>query len=495
MKRIIIGVLLISCGVTWETFGQSSAQTPNKILTFEEAVKIALDNSVLLNQQKNNLELSQMQKNSSIASVGPTVSVNGQAYQVNGNSFNNQTGRLVNGVRDAVTGSLNASMNVFSGFYRINSIRQYANQLDAQSYLVNRTAQDVINTVSLQYMNVMLDVELLTIAKENFEALQKQLEQVKEKVALGAMSQVDEYNQEALTKGGELRMIQAEINLNNDKALLTQTLLIDPFELFDVEKPGWDVNLIGAEELDMRELTGRAKQFRGDYLRAVKTEEASKYSMRAAGSLGVPSLTAFANIGSAYNYQHGVPDSVQVYRTIIANDPSAASGYSLQQETLPGMYNNPESPRAFSDQFTKDNVYKSYGLQLTIPLFNGLQNRTTYVQQRVQYRNNQLTRKNLEYQIDNDVLRVIRNYEGAKKAYAITVDQLKAAEAAFQFETERYNLGVTNFVDYTNANRVFIQAQTDKAQAEFRLVFQKILLEYAVGTLKPEDISASQTSK
>jgi hypothetical protein len=34
---------------------------------------------------------------------------------------------------------------------------------------------------------------------------------------------------------------------------------------------------------------------------------------------------------------------------------------------------------------------------------------------------------------------------------------------------------------------VFVKAQTDKAQAEYRLMFQKVLVDYAVGTLKPED--------
>jgi outer membrane protein TolC len=71
----------------------------------------------------------------------------------------------------------------------------------------------------------------------------------------------------------------------------------------------------------------------------------------------------------------------------------------------------------------------------------------------------------------------------------VSLDQLKSAEIAFQYETERYNLGVTDFVTYLNANRVFVQSQTDKASAEYRLVFQKILLDYAAGTLKPEDIT------
>lgn len=445
----------------------SFAQGTTKILTFEEAVKIAMQNSVMLNQQKNNLEVSHIQKLSSIASVGPNVQLNGQAYQVNGNSFNNQTGRLINGVRDAIDGSVSANLNLFSGFYRINSIKQYASQLEAQSYFVNRTGQDVINTVSTQYLQVMLDVELLKIAKENFDALTKQLQQVKEHVIVGSRSPVDEYNQDALTKAAELRYVQAEINLNNDKSSVTQSLLIDPFEQFDVEKPNWEINALDSEKLDIHELATRAKQYRGDYLRAVKNESAAKYGMRAARGLMMPSITAFANYGSAYNFQHGVPSNVD------------SSGISIM---------NRDYPRPFNQQFKSDNVYKAYGLQLTIPILNGLQNKATTVQQRVQYENSELTRKNLEYQITNDVLQAVRNFEGTKKAYAVSLDQLKAATNAFEFETERFNLGVTNFVDYTNANRVFIQAQTDKAQAEFRYVFQRVILEYAVGTLKPEDL-------
>jgi outer membrane protein len=206
----------------------------------------------------------------------------------------------------------------------------------------------------------------------------------------------------------------------------------------------------------------------------------------------MPSLYAFGTYGSAYNYQHDVPDSIPNYTTTqsIVTDPSVSSGYSILNTTGVSQVYNSEVPRPFSEQFRKNNTFKQYGVQLTIPLFNGFQNRAAYVQQKVLYDNSQLTRKNLEFQIRNDIVRAVRTYDGAKKAFAVTVDQLKAAELAFSYETERYNLGVTNFVDYTNANRVLVQAQTDKAQAEYRLVFQKILLEYAAGTLKPENIQA-----
>lgn len=462
MKRALLFLAIVS--LVMLNLEASDAQS--KVLTFDDAVKIASQNSVLLNQQKNNLDYSQMQRMQSIASAGPNVSLNSSASQFNGNSFNPNTGRVTNGVRDNVTGSINANINLFSGLNRINSIRQFNSQLDAQSYFVSRTAQDVINTVATQYLTVMLDMELLKIARENFDAQDKQRLQIREQLALGARSQVDEYNQDALAKAAELRLVQAEINLNNDKTLLTQTLLMDPFEQYDVEKPAWDLSALGYDNLNLEELTEKAKLHRGDYLRAVKNEEALRFGTKAAKGLMMPSLYAFGNYGSAYNFQHDVPDSITF------------GGATIK---------NPDTPRPFAEQFRTNNAYKSYGFQLNIPVFGGLQNRTTYTQQKVLHENSQWTRKSLEYQIKNDVIRAVRNYEGAKKAYGVSTDQLRAADLAFQLETERYNLGVTNFVDYTNANRVLVQSQTDKAQAEYRLVFQRILIEYAVGTLKAED--------
>ncbi len=483
MKRCFGVVLVIWLGIS------SYAQEQPKILTFDDAVKIGLKNGMLFNQQKNNLEFSQAQKFQSIVAIGPTVSSTATTTRTRGNSFNSNTGQVVNGIRDYVSGGLNAQLNLFNGFNRINQIRQYANQLDAQAYYVNRTAQDLINTVATQYLQVLLDNELLIIAKENHKALSKQFRQVKEQVNLGARSPVDEYNQEALVKAAELKEVQAEITLNNDKSLLTQTLLIDPMEEYDVERPNWDINVIGSDSLKIDELADRAKLSRADYLRAIKTENAYRFSTAAAKGLTMPSLTLFGAYGSAYNFQHGEADSVlaPVYSPYVVKDPNAASGYSVQTQTTYQIKANPEKPLSFQQQFQVRNVYKQVGFQLNIPIFNGLQNRTNYLNQKVLYENSKLTKKNLEYQIKNDVIRAVRNYEGAKKAFRVSLDQIRAAELALQFEFERFSLGVTSFVEYANANKVLVQAQTDKAQAEYRLLFQKVLVDYAVGTLKPED--------
>lgn len=453
MMRFSVWVLVMGIAV-------SAAAQDTTMLSFKDAIKIALMNGVALNQQKNNLELAQLAKTASIASLGPNVTLNGQAQQYNGNSFDQQQGRAINGVRDAVSGNISANLTLFNGFGKINTLKRYASALDAQSYFVNRTAQDVINTVALQYLQVLLDTELTRIAKENWKNLEQQLAQINAFVEVGTKAPVDALNQNALTKAAELRYVQAEVTLTSDRALLIQTLQIDPFDLFNVQKPVWNINEIALTSTDPAVLLETAKQHRGDYLQAEKLELAQKYAMRAARSYGSPSLNAFGSYGSAYNFIHDVPDST-----------AAANGIN----------------RPWQDQFKTDNVYKVYGLQLQIPIFNGLQNHYAVIQQKTLYKNAELNTRNAEVLLKNDIIRTMRNFEGIRTAYLVSQEQQEAAKMAFEYETERYNLGVTNLVDYSTANRAYVQAQTDAASAEYRLLFQKIQLEYALGTLQIED--------
>ena len=432
------------------TFGQT------RIITFEEAVEIALKNGVQLNLQKSNLENAQVQKMATWLGFGPTLSASTSYNQINGNFFNQNEGKVVNGLFNQASGSINAAINIFNGFSQVNRVKQFNNQLDAQMYFVDRTRQDLLNAVATQYLQVLLDKELLRIATENWEVLKKQAEQVTEQVKLGSRSPVDEYNQDSQAKGAEIRVLQAEINLVNNKSMLSQTLLLDPLDEYDVVKPTWDINTIAEADGDLQAVFQTALQRRGDYLRAQKNEVASKYAFKASKGNLMPSLVAFWNINTFYNKLDG--------------DNTAA---------------------AFDQQVRTDNLRKVYGVQLNIPILGGtgiFQNRANVVQQRTTYYNNQILRRNVEVQVKADVLRAHQNFKLVKRTYYLSQAQLNAAESAFSLETERYNLGVTNFVDFINANRVFVQAQTDKAQAEYRLLFQKVLLDYAVGTLKIEDI-------
>lgn len=425
-------------------------------LTFKEAVKIGLQNNVTLNQHRNTLLQNQAQKTSNIAQLGPQVSINGSVGVRSGNNWIQNTGEVVNATVDGASASLDVSMPIFNGLSGVNSARQASNQLDAQLAQVNRSTQDVINTVSIQFLQVLLDQELLKIAQENLDLQEKQLEQVLAQVELGSRSPVDEYNQKAQVSNSELLVVQAEFSLVNDKITLLQTLLIDPTAQPILEEPGWDVNAIALDNQNLTQLLETASAQRSDLKQAQFTERASKFSMTSSKGNFLPSINAQYSYGSRYNQVRGTPRD--------------------------------NSFRDFENQFTIDNLYQSLGVGFSIPIFTGLQNRATYVQSKVLYDNSKIQTKNREVLVKGDVVRAHQNFESVKKGYSASLQGLEASQMAYNLEKERFDLGITSFVDFANANRIFVQAQTNMAQAKYRFLFQKLLLDYALGTLKFEDI-------
>jgi outer membrane protein len=452
MKNIILGFFIATVALT----AAAQEQQVDSILTFKKAINIALKNNINLNQQKNNLQLSQVNRTFRAGQLGPQAQINGSAGRSNGNNWIQQEGRVVNATVDAASANLQVSMPIFGGFSGVNSLRQANSQLDAQMAFVKRTSQDVINSVATQYLQVLFDQELLKIAQENVALQKAMFDQVKAQVEVGSRSPVDEYNQQAQLSNAELRAVQAEFTLINDKSTLFQALLIDPTFKVRIEEPAWDVNSIALDNLNLKDLVQVALTNRADLKQAEYTERASKYAMHATKGNYLPNLSAFYQNASAWNLQKGTPRD--------------------------STYRN------FSDQFFTDNRRNYLGLGLTIPIFSGFQNRATYYQSKVQFQNNQIFTKNREILVKGDVVRAYENFESVKKAYSAGVTGLEAAQMAFNLEQERYNLGITSFVDFANANRTFIQAQGDMAQAKYRFLFQKVMLDYAVGTLKPEDL-------
>src|SRR5690606_39929240 len=103
-----------------------------------------------------------------------------------------------------------------------------SNLLKAQTSNVKRTEQDVVANVANQYLQVMLDQELLRIAEETYNAQVAVLDQLKEQVRLGARAESDLYTQEAQVSNLRVTALRAKVTLENDKALLAQTLQLDP---------------------------------------------------------------------------------------------------------------------------------------------------------------------------------------------------------------------------------------------------------------------------
>ncbi|UII23697.1 TolC family protein [Fulvivirga ligni] len=453
MKKIFVFILSLSGFAP--LYAQNSGSDTTS-LTFKEAVSLAVKNNVVLQKQENELEFSQAQKASGIASLGPSVELNGYMSRNDGNSFNQQEGRVINGKLDYMNASVDVQMALFNGFNRVNTMRQRNLLVDYQAYASKRSKQLAIQQVVAQYLQCLLDRELNYIDKNNLEAQQQKLEQITEQVKAGSIAEVDQYNQTYQVKNAELAVLRSKNTLVNDKAALALMIQKNPADPFVLVEPGWELDEV--QNLDLNELYQKAIENRADLKSAEAFERASHLGYKAAQGFYYPSLYAFYSYGSAYNYVHA----------------SAA---------IPDPAN-----RSFEQQFTKDNTQTVYGLSLNVPIFNGLRTRTNVSRAKIDKENAELDAENTKLQIKSDVLSAYQNLNDAVNAYLVSQTQLEAAEVSFELESERNRLGISDLVQYTQANQDYLTAKNDAAQAKYTLMFQNLLLEYAIGTLQFESI-------
>lgn len=425
--------------------------TTVKVLSFKDAVKLGMQNNLTLTQQKNQLDYTQINKTSSLLQLGPSVQANWDLYRNDGNSFNPNEGQVVNGVVDYVGGSVSASMPVFTGFGMLNSHRAANNANEAQLHQVVRSTQDVMRDVSNQFLACLRDRELIKVAEENVRTQQATFEQISEQANLGVKAEADKVNQEYLLRNAELLLLRAQNQFKNDKATLAVTISTDP-ATFEVGEVDWDINALIQDSTSLEEMYKVASDRRSDLKQASYAERSFQFGYAASRGRWFPNVYANIQYGSRYNYIQGADN------------------------------------RSFHDQFYNDNTQLSYGFSIGIPIWNGLLTRSQAAQTRMQYRNSTTRRKNTEVVVKSDVLLAYQNFADARTNYTTSQLQLRAAELAYLMEKERYDLGISNIVQLSTVNQTYVKAQGDFETARFSLMFQRILIDYAMGTLQMEDI-------
>ena len=444
MKKFILLSLFIGCVVI--------AYAQVEQLSYRQALTYALKNNVTLQQTVNQLMVNNALRTESILRYAPTISATGQAWISSGNTFLQQTGDVINTQSSNLFGQVQANLLLFNGFSNFNTMRQARLAREAQETLIRRTEQDIINTVTNNYLQVLLDQELVKIAGENQDNQQAIYDQIKGFVDVGQRAIVELYTQDAELKRLQSEVLRAQRNLRNDKAVLALNMGVDPLKEFELADPTLDVNTVNLAEFNLDELVKIAMDNRADLESLNQSAMAAKRTIAISRTQSLPRVSAFGGLSSRY-----------------AN---------IQDR----------DDRPIGDQFLTDNVNKQVGIQINIPIFSGWNNRTPVVRSRVAYENAELDVLFRELQIKSEVYNIYRSFQDFLNAYQASLAQREAAELAVQVQRESYELGIASQVELNQAMQLFVQAETTLASNKYRLIFQRILIDYATGTLSLESM-------
>ena len=451
-KTLILLFGLISTSL----FAQS---TDVRVITIDQAISIALENNYSLKQAKNELDLAEDLIFSEKADFLPSVSVSMNGSRTTGQQFifdrlNEGGDAFVDVSSQSISGGMNASINLFNGFNNILTLKSSQSNKESREQQYERAKELVIFNTASRYLQVLLDKELLAIAKQNLETSTTQLNQVLAQVELGARPMVDQFNQEAQVANDELVVTQRENTLSLNSLLLIRQLEIDPLGAYDFVVPDLTLNDLPWMDVNLRSLVNEALTTRSDILSAEATILSLKYQMQITKNSLLPSLRASAGVSSRYSDQYSIG----------GNEVS------------------------FSDQFFDQQVNRSLGISFSLPLFNNWNRIYSIQSAEVQLKNAELNLDNSKMQVIQEVSQAYNDYSSYVKQLEASEKSLVASERAFQTQQERYNLGASTLIELTQAQSSFVSAQSNYTQAMYNLIFQEKLLDFYLGKLKGDNI-------
>lgn len=444
------------------------AQQNNRI-TLQEAVEIALENNVQIKRSENTIESQQANVTQSRAQFLPNLSASVNSGRSIGRQFDTSTGSITEQAGNRSSPNIQSSITLFNGWQNINNLRASRSSLSTAEDDHQRNRESIMFNTASQFLAIILDEELLSVAEDNLETSRTQLEQVEAQVEVGMRPIVDQYNQEAEVASNELEVIQRENALNFSKVTLIGILQIDPFEDYEFVSPGIEDQSMDAQDYVLTDLVDRAMANRKDIRAADTYIETQRYSLSAAKGAHLPTISLGASLSSNYS--------------------------SLQRDFNPAYDpdDNPNVPEvfdvSFADQVFDRNINRSISLNISIPIFNRLNTRTNIQQREIEYKNAQLEMETLRIEVFQEIRQAYNDYSTYVQQMETTNTLERAAEKAYETEQERYNVGSSTLIELNTASNQYVSAVSNRIQAQYRFIFQEKVLDFYLGQISPENLS------
>ncbi|MBC7750060.1 MAG: TolC family protein, partial [Methylotenera sp.] len=259
---------------------------------------------------------------------------------------------------------------------------------------------------------------------------------------------------------------------------LAQLLQLKDFENFDVvdDSDFRDENNILAQTPNAiydKALEGRTE------LKIARTnlEIAEKNVVIAKGAYQ-PTLQGFYSFNSRVSYS----DRVTGVAPNTAN-PTSILGFvegTNQNVLSPNFTRVLGGPAPFFDQFS-NNKGQSFGVQLSIPIFNGFAGRNNVERSKVSLERSKIAVEQQDLDLQRNVFTAFADAKGSLNASEAAVVALEARQVAYNYAKEKYDVGLMNSFDFNQSQTLLTNAQSEVIRTKYDYIFKIKILEFYFG--------------
>lgn len=434
---------------------EASAQVPQK-LTLRQAILTALGNSVALKKTENAVSIQRVAEAQALDAFLPSAQVSANLNPGYGRSFDQTTINF--SFSPSISGGASVSGGLllwqggywnrlfFGGNEQAPTYLQAKRQTDASELTVRRARENIIFAVASGYLDVIRNQEQIRVVEENLAAQKQQLARIQQFVRGGVRAESDMLQQQALVAQAELQVLNQQLAFERAKTRLIQSLEVDPFVVFEFEVPDIGTATLLKENYDVEAMIRTALQNRMDIQAQKATIEANQMNMDLIRANRLPTLT----LGGSVSTQYSSRGNDNIFRQVLDNR-NFGLGFSLSW-----------------------NIYDRNQVRRSLQIA------------RYQSLNAVLDLRNLEQSVASEVRQAYLDYLNADKQVQVAAVQVNYRKQALDVEQNRYNLGASTLTELAQMRAGLVEAQSQEIQARYGLVFQKQVLEYYIGRIKPE---------
>jgi outer membrane protein len=454
------------------------AQTPKGPWTLQQCVDYALKNNLQIRQTEINTQTNQLLLTQYKANLLPTLNGSGSHTYNYGRTIDPFTNLPINTEVLSDNASLNAGLVLFSGFQKFNTARQGQYDVLAAYQDGEKMKNDISLNIASAYLQILFSDELLTIAHNQVGISEIQVERTKKLVDAGALARGNLLLLQAQLATDELGEANARNQVDLSYLSLAQLLDLDSAGTFSIVKPQLAVPSESLLTLNASQIYSIALGVQPGVKGAQYRLKSYDMQLRVAKGAAYPRLSLFGSLGTFYSgaviEEVGTPTFTGTF------SPTGDVVGPPYQAVMQPNYNVQTRITPFSNQVS-NNFSQSFGLSLSIPIFNGLQTYTSVERAKLQLKNADLNLQIQELQLRKTIQQAYADANAALIKYSATLKSVEATKESFKYTEQKFNVGLLNSLDFNDAKNKLIKAQSDLLQAKYDYIFKVKVLDFYQG--------------
>ena len=451
------------------------SQDQGKPWSLQQCIEYALKNNIQVKQNMLSEKNSEAALLQSKAQILPSLNGNASNSYNSGRKVDPFTNQFSSGTFTLSQNfSLSTSLTLFGGLQNLNTVRQNQYNLMASRMDVQKMENDISLQIASAYLQILMAEELLSVAQNQSDITKLQAERTKKLVDAGSLPKGNLLDIQAQSASEEVNIVNAENSLSLASLNLVQMLNLDTIENFSIAKP--EITL--PADVVLNTTPGQVYDAALTRQPEIKSAEFKLKSSEKGISIARAGRYPHLSLSGAYGTGYSGASKQIVGDPVLT---PTAYGYTSTGDIVyvpVATYNYEKIP--YSTQYN-NNINKSVGFYLTVPLFNNLQTNTSVERAKIARENSalslQLQKDNLRKTIQqayNDAMSSLKKYQATQKA-------VNAMEESFKYMDQKFTVGAATSTEYNDSKNKLIKAKSDLLQSKYDCVFKMKVLDFYQG--------------